>query len=82
MGTSSTYNRMKAWIKHRIRRFEPVSGAIQETEKLREQLEFAKSDLDKKNEIIMEQLKVKMHFYSLSIKIEIPRSRHKNWIDS
>lgn len=42
------YNRMKAWIKHRIRRVEPVSGAIQETGKLREQLEFAKSELDKK----------------------------------
>jgi len=51
------YARMKNWIKYRIRRF-GISGTSQEVEKLRDELQFAKSELSKKDAIIMEQLKV------------------------
>jgi exonuclease I len=54
------YDRMKNWIKYRIRRFDYVPSSSQEVEKLRGNLQFAKSELDKKNVIIMEQMKVIM----------------------
>jgi len=54
------YSRMKNWIKYRIRRFGSISGASQEAEKLRDELQFAKSEMGKKDAIIMEQLKVIM----------------------
>ena len=54
------YNRMKNWIKYRIRRSNSVPGTSQEVDKLRDELQFAKSELGKKDAIIMEQLKVIM----------------------
>jgi hypothetical protein len=54
------YNRMKNWIKYRIRRFDSIIGTSPEVEKLRDEIQFAKSELDKKDAIIMEQLKVIM----------------------
>ncbi len=54
------YTRMKNWIKYRIRRFDSVPASSQEVEKLRDELQFAKSELNQKNTIIMEQMKVIM----------------------
>jgi hypothetical protein len=54
------YARMKKWIKYRTRRFDSAPASSQEVEKLRDELQFAKSELDKKNAIIMEQMKVIM----------------------
>lgn len=54
------YTRMKNWIKYRIRRFGSIPGTSQEVEKLRDELQFAKSEIGKKDAIIMEQLKVIM----------------------
>jgi len=54
------YTRMKNWIKYRIRRFDSMPANSQEVEKLRDELQFAKNELDQKNAIIMEQMKVIM----------------------
>ena len=54
------YSRMKNWIKYRIRRFDAMPATTQEVEKLKDELQFAKSELDKKNAIVMEQMKVIM----------------------
>ena len=51
---------MKNWIKYRTRRFYSAPASSQEVEKLRDKLQFAKSELDKKNAIIMEQMKMIM----------------------
>ena len=53
------YARMKNWIKYRIRRFDAMPANTQ-VEKLKDELQFAKSELDKKNAIVMEQMKVIM----------------------
>ena len=54
------YARMKKWIKYRTRRFDSAPASSQEVETLRDELKFVKSELDKKNVIIMEQIKVIM----------------------
>lgn len=51
---------MKNWVKYRIRKFDSVIGTTSEVEKLRNEIQFAKSELDKKVAIIMEQLKTMM----------------------
>ena len=56
----SHYNRMKEWLRYRIRRVNATSEPTQEMQKMREEIEFVKKELDKKDAIIMEQLKVIM----------------------
>lgn len=54
------YTRMKDWIKYRIRRFDSTTTSNQETSNLRDELQFTRNELAKKDSIIMEQLKVIM----------------------
>jgi len=54
------YTRMKDWIKYRTRRFDQTSTTTPEIESLKDELQFAKTEIEKKNAIIMEQLKVIM----------------------
>ena len=54
------YTRMKNWMKYRTRRFDSAPVSSKETEVLRDELQFAKSEIAQKNAIIMEQMKVIM----------------------
>jgi hypothetical protein len=52
------YNRMKNWLKYRVRRFDTKHDSENEIHAVRNELQFVKDELKKKNAIIMEQLKV------------------------
>ena len=54
------YNRMKNWLKIRVRRFGNVQIQSQEINTLKNELQDVKEQLKKKDAIIMEQIKVIM----------------------
>ena len=54
------YTRMKNWLKLRVRRFGYPQIESQEVSALKNELDIAKTDLKKKDAIIMEQIKVIM----------------------
>jgi len=52
------YNRMKKWLNYRVRRFESATFQTSEVENLKNEVKFLKKELNKKDKLLFEQLKV------------------------